>query len=69
MRIVSAVKSIEFVSDRMSYIILRRGRWCDVIGLHIHASTKDKIYDMRGSFYEELERVFHKFPKKHTKFF
>jgi hypothetical protein len=27
MRIISAVKRVEFVSDRMSYIILR-GRWC-----------------------------------------
>jgi hypothetical protein len=26
-RIISAVKRVEFVSDRMSYIILR-GRWC-----------------------------------------
>jgi hypothetical protein len=29
-RIISAVKRVEFVSDRMSYIILR-GRWCDII--------------------------------------
>jgi hypothetical protein len=26
-RIISAVRRVEFVSDRMSYIILR-GRWC-----------------------------------------
>jgi hypothetical protein len=35
-RIISAVKRIEFVSDRMSYIILR-GRWCDIIVLNVHA--------------------------------
>jgi hypothetical protein len=29
-RIISAVKRVEFVSDRMSYIILR-GLWCDII--------------------------------------
>jgi len=29
-RIVSAVKRAEFVSDRMSYIVLR-GRWCSII--------------------------------------
>ena len=29
-RIVSAVKRVEFVSDRTSYVV-RRGRWCDVI--------------------------------------
>jgi hypothetical protein len=31
-RIISAVKRVEFVSDRMSYIILR-GRRCDIIVL------------------------------------
>jgi hypothetical protein len=40
-RIISAVKSTELVSDRMSYIILR-GRWCDIIVLNVHAPTKDK---------------------------
>jgi hypothetical protein len=30
--IISAVKRVEFVSDRMSYIKLR-GRWCDIIVL------------------------------------
>jgi hypothetical protein len=29
-RIVSAVRRVEFTSDRMSYIILR-GRWCNII--------------------------------------
>jgi hypothetical protein len=29
-RIISAVKRAEFVSDRMSYIILT-GRWCDIV--------------------------------------
>ena len=29
-RIASAVKRVEFVSDRMSYIVLR-GRWCNII--------------------------------------
>jgi hypothetical protein len=42
-RIISAVKRVEFVSDRMSYIILR-GRWCDVV-LNVHARTEDKIDD------------------------
>jgi hypothetical protein len=53
----SAVKRVEFVSDRMTYIILR-GRWCDVIVLNVHAPTVDKIDDMKNMFYEELERVF-----------
>jgi hypothetical protein len=31
-RIMSSVKRVEFVSDSMSYIILR-GRWCNIIVL------------------------------------
>jgi hypothetical protein len=46
----------------MSYIILR-GRWCDIIAPNVHDPTEDKIYDMKDSFYDEPERVFHKFPK------
>jgi hypothetical protein len=65
-RIISAVKTVEFVSDRMSYIILR-GRWCHIIVLNVHAPTDDKSDDMKDSFYEELERVFDKFPKYHMK--
>jgi hypothetical protein len=37
-RIISAVKRVQFVSDRMSYIILR-GRLCDDIVLKVHALT------------------------------
>jgi hypothetical protein len=64
-RIISAVKRVEFVSDRMLYMTLR-GRWCDIIVLNIHAPTEDKI-DMKDSFYKELECVFDKFPKYHKK--
>jgi hypothetical protein len=41
-RIISAVKKVEFVSNAMSYIILR-GRWCDIIVLNVHAPTENKI--------------------------
>jgi exonuclease III len=61
-RTISAVKRVEFVSDRMSYIILR-GRWCHIIVLNVHAPSEDKTDDVKDSFYEELERVFDKFPK------
>jgi hypothetical protein len=64
-RIISAIKRVEFVNDRMSYI-MQRGRWCDIIILHVHAPTEDKI-DMKGRFYKELEHVFYKFPKYHMK--
>jgi hypothetical protein len=36
-RIISPVKKVEFVSNRMSYIILR-GRWCNIIVLNVHAN-------------------------------
>ena len=51
-RIVSAVKRAEFVSDRMSYIVVR-GHWCSIIVLNVHAPSKDKSGDSKDSFYEE----------------
>jgi exonuclease III len=65
-RIISAVKRVEFVSDRMSYMALRV-RWCDIIVLNVHAPTEDKIDDVKDSFYEQLEHVFDKFPKQRMK--
>jgi hypothetical protein len=56
-KIISAVKSIEFVSDRMSYIILR-GHCCHIIFLNVHAPTWDKIDDVKDSLFEKLECVF-----------
>src|SRR5215470_15793922 len=38
-RIASAVKRVEFVSDRISYIVLR-GRWCNIIILNVHAPSE-----------------------------
>jgi len=52
-RIVSAVKSVEFVCDWVSYIVLR-SRWCNTIVLNEHAPSKEKSYDSKDSFYEEL---------------
>jgi hypothetical protein len=65
-RIISAVKRVEFLGDRMSYIKLR-GSWCHIIGLNVHAPTEGKTDDVKDSFYEELEHVFDKFPKYHMK--
>jgi hypothetical protein len=52
--IVPAVKTVQFVSDRMSYLALR-GCWCNFILLNVHESTEDKSDDLKDSFYEELE--------------
>ena len=65
-RIVSAVKRIEFVSDRLSYIVLR-GRWLHIILVNVHAPSEEKSEELRDSFYEELEELFDHFPKYHTK--
>jgi hypothetical protein len=65
---VSAFKKVEFVSVRMSYIILR-DCWFHIIVLNVHAPTEDKIVYVKGNFYEELERIFGKFQKYHMKNF
>jgi len=39
--IISAVRREEFVSDRISCIVLR-GRWCNVIVLNMHAPSERK---------------------------
>jgi hypothetical protein len=56
---VSAVKRLEFVTGRMSYIILG-GRWCDIV-LNVRATTEDKCDDTKDSFYDELEQWLPKF--------
>jgi len=56
-RIIPGVKRVEFVSDRMSYIVLR-GRWCNIIVLNMHAPNEEKSVDSKDSFLEELEQVF-----------
>jgi len=41
-RIVSAVERVEFVSNRLSYIVLR-GCWCNIIVLNVHAPSEEKV--------------------------
>jgi hypothetical protein len=48
-RIISAVKRVESVSNRMPYIILR-GRWCHIIVLNVHAPTEVETDDVTDSF-------------------
>jgi len=55
-RIVLEVKRVEFVSDRMLYIVLR-GCWSNIIVLNVHTSSEEKIYDSKDGFVEELEQV------------
>ena len=64
-RIVSAVRRVEFVSDRVPYIVLRAR--CCIIVLNVHAPSEEKSDVSKDSFYEELEQVFDHFPKYHMK--
>jgi len=65
-RIASALKRVEFVSDRVSYIVVR-GRCCNIIVLNVHAPSKEKSDESKDSFYEDLEQVFDHFPKYRMK--
>jgi len=48
-RIVSAVTRVEFVSDRLSYIVLR-GRWRNIIVVNVHAPSEGKSDESKDSF-------------------
>jgi hypothetical protein len=50
---MSAVKGVEFVRDKMSYIILR-GRWCHIVVLNVHAPIEDKTDEVKDSFYDDI---------------
>jgi hypothetical protein len=65
-RIILAVRRVQLISDRMSYIILR-GRWCNIIVPNVHAPCEDKYNDVNNSFYEKLGRVLNQFPSNDTK--
>ena len=51
-RIISTVKRVEFVSDRVSYMVLR-GRWCNITVLNAQAPTEEKSAVSRVSVSEE----------------
>jgi hypothetical protein len=61
-RMVSVVRRVEFISGRMSYIILR-GCWGNIIVLNVHAPCEDKGDNVKDNFYEELGHVFGQFPR------
>jgi len=56
-RIISAVKRVQFVSDRLTYIVLR-GRWRNIIFVNVHAPSEEKIEEAK----EAKEQVFLSFP-------
>jgi hypothetical protein len=48
---------VEFISDRLSHIILR-GRWWNVIVLNVYTSYEGKSNDVKDGFCEKLQSVF-----------
>jgi hypothetical protein len=50
---VSAIKKVEFVSDRMSYTFLR-GCWCDIIVVNVHAPSEEKSDDSKEGIFQKL---------------
>jgi hypothetical protein len=64
-RRVSAVKTLGFVRDRLSYVVLI-DHWCNIV-LNVHAPSEEKSDDPIDSFYEELEQIFNNFRKYHMK--
>ena len=43
---------MEFISDGMSYIVLR-GRWCNIVVLNVHEPREEKSDDSKDNFYED----------------
>jgi hypothetical protein len=58
--IVSAIKRLEAVSDRVSYIVMR-DRWCNTIALNVQATNEKKSDDSTDGLSEEFEQVFNHF--------
>jgi len=60
------VKRVEFVSDGLSYIVLR-GRWRNIIVVNVHAPSEEKCGESKDSYNEELQQMFDHFSKYHMK--
>jgi hypothetical protein len=59
--LVSALRFEPRVSRIQIRSITAAVGWC--LHWYVHAPTEDKTDDLENSLYEELERVFHTFPK------
>jgi exonuclease III len=61
-KIISAARRVEFVSDRMSYTIVR-DCWCNIVVLNVHTPCDGKSDDIKDSFHKELGSVLHQLPR------
>jgi hypothetical protein len=48
---MSAIKTEEFFSARMSYIVMKV-RWCNIIAMNVHAPSEEKIDNQTTGFME-----------------
>jgi hypothetical protein len=66
--IVSAVKRVEFVICRVSYIVLR-GRWWNIIVLNANAKSEHKSDDLKNNLTRKWSKFFIIFPGFIWKFY
>jgi hypothetical protein len=60
------VSEVEFVSDKMKYIV-QRSRLGNTVVLNMHSASMEKSGDSKDSSYAELKQVFDYFPKYYMK--
>ena len=57
-----------FIHHRIVQAV-KRGCWCNIIVLNVHAPSEQKSDDSKDSYYEELVQVFEHFPKYYRNYF
>jgi len=65
LRMASAVQRVEFVNDRISYIL--RGRGCNIIVLKLHTPSEEKSDFSKVSFMDKESKFLNHFLKYHMK--
>jgi hypothetical protein len=53
-RIVSSVRTVCFVSGRMSYVTIRI-HWCNIIVPKVHGISEEESGDVKDSSFEEMK--------------
>jgi hypothetical protein len=52
-----AVKRVKFVTNGVSYIVLR-GRWCNIIVLNVHAAIDEKTDESKAPYENSITRFY-----------
>jgi hypothetical protein len=66
-RIMSAVRTVEFVGDRLSCIKLRS--LVQYFAVNVHAPCEDKNNDIKNSFSEDLGHIYYQLHMYNINFF